>query len=172
MQHEAARRTRMISKQIVQSSPRLQTVDAHGQIAFGGEAKLREKNLLLAVVIQIGLPAVEADFADGTGNFVEKFSQMALPVRRAFGQVPRMITEAGQHERMRAGKREHLRPVSLARTIHDHARNTSAFAFGEQFHLPAAKTVVLQMIVRVEKFHCPFSSADCRMRSQIFESAL
>src|ERR1039458_748989 len=67
--------------------------------------------------------------------------------------MPRMITEARQHERMRPGERAHLRSVGLARAVHDHARNAGAFAFGEQFHLPAAKTVVLQMIVRVVEIH-------------------
>ena len=83
VQHEAARRARMVAQQFVQPSPRLQTMDAHRQIAFGGELQLREKNFFLSGVSQIRFPAVQADFADGARNVVKKFLQIFQPVRRA-----------------------------------------------------------------------------------------
>ena len=128
-------------------------MNAHGQIAFGGKAKLREKNFFLTGVRQIRFPAVEADFADGAGNFVEEFFQIFLPVRRAFGQMPRMIAEARQHDFVFPRQREDLRPVVFARAVDDHAGDAGFFAHGEQFTLPPGKTVILQMIVRVVKFH-------------------
>src|ERR1039458_7922837 len=47
VQHHAPRRTRMVAQQFMEAAPGLQTMDAHWQVALGGQPQLREKNLLL-----------------------------------------------------------------------------------------------------------------------------
>ena len=166
VQHETAFGPGIFLQQFQHPPPRLQAVDAHGQISFGGKLKLRDKNFLLTIVAQAGLPAVETNFADGTRDGIEKLFQIRQPVRRAFAQIPRVITEAGNDLRSARGdarptefarEGEHLRPVRFTRAVHDHAGNAGFFARDQQFVLPTGETVVLQMIVRVVEFHFPLT---------------
>ena len=129
-------------------------MDAHRTIALCRQAQLKKKSFFLPGPGQSRLPAVKADFTDGTGNGVEKFLQIFLPFRRARVEIPRMTAEAGQHDFAFPRQRRNLRPVAFARAVDDHPGDAGFFARGEQFALPAGQAAVLQMIVRVVKFHC------------------
>src|SRR5450756_1488572 len=94
MQHETTLWTRILLQQLQHPSPCLQTMDASRHVASGRHAQLRQENLLLPVVSQVRLPAVQTNLTHGAGYLIQQFLQAALPVRRAFTQIPRMITEA------------------------------------------------------------------------------
>ena len=83
-----------------------------------------------------------------------------------------MIAEARQHGFIFPRERENLRPVVFASAIDNHARDAGFFTQGKQFTLATVKAVILQMVVRVVKFHFALAVANSRMRSQILDSAL
>ena len=84
-------------------------------------------------------------------NLFQKTEKVLSPLRRTLMQIPRMITEAGQHLRMLPRQFGDVRPIFLARAVHHHANKPFVHASRHQLALPSAKAVVLQMIVRVVK---------------------
>ena len=161
----------------MQSAPGLQTMNAHRQVAFGGDVKLREEDLLLAGVREVWFPAVEPHFAHGGWHGIQKRFQVLDPIRRALGQIPRMITKAWQHQWIGPGQGQHVRPIRLACAIHNHALDSDRRTGGQNFRLASAKTVVLQMVMGVVIVHGRpggglWVCAKALIWSQILDSAL
>jgi len=96
-------------------------VNARREIALGGEAKLGGENLLLPVVAQAGLPAVEPKLANGGGAVVELLPELGQPFRRALVNKPRMQPEARQHAVVALGQGGNRRPVAFASAVDDHS---------------------------------------------------
>ena len=71
VQQKTALGQRAVAEQLLQPTPRLETVDAGREIALGRQPELDGEDFLLPVVAQAGLPAVEAVFAYSTWPSVE-----------------------------------------------------------------------------------------------------
>lgn len=56
----------------MQSSPRLQTMDAGRPVSPGSQTKLCKEYFFLMFIGQIRFPAVQADFTNRPGNFIQK----------------------------------------------------------------------------------------------------
>src|SRR5262245_15524819 len=64
-----------------------------------------------------------------------------------------MIPNTRHDHRVALGKPDHFGPVSLARTIYNHAFHSRGCAFGNQFVTNCVESLVLEVVVSIIQMH-------------------
>ena len=153
VQQKTALGQRAVAEQLLQPTPRLETVDAGREIALGRQPELDGEDFLLPVVAQAGLPAVEAVFAYSTWPSVELLFKLGQSIRRPLVDEPQMQAEARQDAVVALGQVGNGGPVAFASAVDVHFGEANGGAIGDQFVLLIAEPGILQMVVRVEQPH-------------------
>lgn len=128
-------------------------MNADRQVPFRRQLQLGQENFLLSLVRQAGFPAVQPDLAHGRRQGFQMFQKTLLPRRGPIPDVPWMIPKTGQHFGMGPRQGQHRRPVLFAGAIDHHPHRAHLPADLQQLGLPAAKAIVLKVVVGVVQTH-------------------
>jgi len=151
MQQKPAAGARFGAQDFEQPAPGLETMDAQRQVAFRRQPQLPDKHRFLPLEIRIGNPAIQPRLPQGGGDGFEMPQERRLPIGGAFLHIPGMATEGRDDLRAFAGQGQHLRPVTLTRTVDHHPGDARAPQGRPNRRAVRRQPVVLQMIMRVAK---------------------
>ena len=130
MEEEAGGGDAMAMEEFPEWSPSADTVNGDGDVSFGGEIELGDKDgfLISGIVADDGV--IEADFADGGfGVGVESMGEAIEPSGGAGITEPRVEAKGGGDPRVLLGERGDGRPVIFLSAV-DHCVGE---AFGVEF---------------------------------------
>lgn len=164
VKEEAARGERSVFERVEERAEGVETVDAGGEVAFGGERELRAEDFDLLVergaaesgqarIVGAGAvedPAVESDFADvRAGSGVEGRAEGVEPGGGAVAGVPRVESVAGEDEGVAAGERGDGGPVGFAGAVDDGALQADFGVCGGYLVEVRRERGVLKVVVSV-----------------------